>query len=397
MSEKFYPNPDPQEVALGLDLRGRLRDAVKRVVETAMEEVVLELVGAGRHERSPKRRDSRNGAYSRGLGTSYGAIDLSVPRTRGSGSPVGNVIGRYSRRSEEIDDAILAAYVQGVSTRGMGKVSEALLGEGVSRSAVSRLAKQLDVRVEAFRNEPIEGPIKYLFLDALYLDIRWARAVESVAALVAYGVGPDGHRCLLGITLGTEESEDSWTELLEQLTARGLNGVELVISDAHSGIAKAVRHHLPEAKHQRCVVHFMRNVLAKVPHRLKKRVGGELSRILGAESLKKARELLELFKGGLGKQVPEASQILVDGFASATRFFAFPKLHWKRIRSTNGLERLNREIRRRTDSVGSFPDRASALRLVTVTALNASDKWKSRQYLDMSAPVQTESSNGVEA
>jgi len=395
MPEKFYSNPDPQEDELRLDLRGRLREAVKRVVETAMEEVVLELVGANRHERTSKRRDSRNGAYSRGLATSYGPVDLSVPRTRGSGSPAGDVVGRYSRRSDEIDDALLAAYVQGVSTRGMGRVSEALLGESVSRSTVSRLAKQLDVRVEAFRKEPIEGPIKYLYLDALYLDIRWARAVESVAALVAYGVGHDGHRRLLGITLGTEESEDSWTELLEQLSARGLKGVELVVSDAHSGIAKAVRHHLPEAKHQRCVVHFMRNVLAKVPHRLKDRVGGELSRIFDAEGLKKARELLEQFKGGLGKQVPEATQVLVEGFVSATRFFAFPQAHWKRIRSTNGLERLNREIRRRTDSVGSFPDRASALRLVTVTALNATEKWKSRQYLDMSAPILIESSNGV--
>jgi transposase-like protein len=392
MPEKFYPNPDPAEVATRLDLRDRFRDAVKAVIETALEEVVLELVAAGRYERTKSRKDSRNGTYPRGLVTSHGPIDLRVPRTRGTGSPAGEVIGRYTRRSSEIDDAILAAYVQGVSTRGMSKVSEALLGEGVSRSVVSRIAKQLDVRVEAFRKEPIEGPIKYLFLDALYLDIRWARAVEATAALVAYGVDADGHRRLLGVSLGVEESEESWTELLQQLSGRGLSGVELVISDAHAGIAKAVRHHLPEAHHQRCVVHFMRNVLAKVPHRLKERAGGELSRIFGAESLKKARELLEQFKTGLGKQLPEATEVLTAGFAAATRFFAFPKAHWKRIRSTNGLERLNREIRRRTDSVGAFTDRASALRLVTATALNATDIWKAREYLDMSAVTPVEAS-----
>jgi transposase-like protein len=268
----------------------------------------------------------------------------------------------------------------------MRRVSEALLGESVSRSAVSRIAKQLDVRVEAFRKEPIKGPIKYLYLDALYLDVRWARAVESTAALVAYGVGADGHRRLLGVKLGVEESEESWTDLLQELSGRGLSGAELVVSDAHAGIVKAVRRHLPEAHHQRCVVHFMRNVLAKVPHRLKERAGGELSKIFGAESLKKARELLEQFKLGLGRQLPEATHILTEGFAAATRFFAFPKAHWKRIRSTNGLERLNREIRRRTDSISSFPDRASALRLVTATALNATDIWKARIYLDMSAP-----------
>lgn len=387
MPEKFYPNQDPAEEAMHLDLRGRFRGAIKAVVETALEEVVLDLVGATRYARSTSRKGSRNGTYPRGLLTSHGPIDLRVPRARESASPAGEVIGRYERRSSEIDDAILAAYVQGVSSRGMGKVSKALLGESVSRSAVSRVAKQLDVRVEAFRAEPIECPIKYLFLDALYLDVRWARQVEGIAALVAYGVGSDGQRRLLGITLGTEESEQSWTELLQQLTGRGLSGVELVTSDAHAGIVKAVRHHLPEARHQRCVVHFMRNVLGQVPHRLRERAGGELSRIFGADGAKKSRELLEQFKVGLGKQLPEATQILTEGFAAATHFFAFPKAHWKRIRSTNGLERLNREIRRRTDSVGAFPDRASALRLVTATTLNATELWKSRRYLDMPEPA----------
>ena len=387
MPAKFYPNPDPSEEATRLDLRSRFREAVRVVLETALEETLRELVGAGRYQRVASRVDERNGSYSRELLTSHGRVELAVPRGRTSGSPAGEVLGRYQRRSAEIDDAVLAAYVQGVSTRGMDKVTEALLGERVSRSTVSRVAKQLDERVDALRKERIEGPIKYLFLDALYLDVRWARAVENVSALVAYGVGSDGHRRLLGISLGTEESEQSWSELLQQLLGRGLAGVELVISDAHAGITKAVRHLLPESRHQRCVVHLMRNVLGNVPHRLRQRVGGELSSIFAADSLKKARELLEQFKAGLGKQVPEALQTLTDGFSAATQFFAFPKAHWKRIRSNNGLERLNREIRRRTDSVGAFPDRAAALRLVTATALNATARWAARRYLDLAAPA----------
>lgn len=394
MPAKFYPNPDPSEEATRLELRSRFREAVKVVLETTLEEVLRELVGAGRYQRVVSRVDERNGSYSRELLTSHGRIELSVPRSRSSGSPAGEVLGRYQRRSAEIDDAVLAAYVQGISTRGMDKVTEALLGERISRSAVSRVAKQLDERVDALRKERIDGPIKYLYLDALYLDVRWARAVENVSALVAYGVGADGHRRLLGITLGTDESAQSWTELLQQLLGRGLAGVELVISDAHAGIAKAVRHLLPEARHQRCVVHLMRNVLGHVPHRLRERVGGELSRIFAADSMKKARELLEQFKAGLGKQVPEAVQTLTDGFSAATQFFAFPKTHWKRIRSNNGLERLNREIRRRTDSVGAFPDRAAALRLVTATALNATERWKARRYLDFAAPAVGQ--NGVD-
>ena len=255
----------------------------------------------------------------------------------------------------DVDRLVTEAYVRGVSTRGMGQVAEALMGEHISRSAVSRVTASLEDRVEALRSAPIAQPMPYVFLDATFLDARWAKRVENVSALVAYGVGLDGHRQLLGVTIGPEESEESWSDLLRQLLDRGLNGVELVIADAHRGLANAVRHLLPEAEVQRCTVHLERNVLAKVPQRLKARVATELRKIFGADSLKQAKERKAAFAAGLGRQVPEALECLENGFAAATRFFAFPKEHWTRIRSNNGLERLHGEIKRRTRSAGPSP------------------------------------------
>jgi transposase-like protein len=388
MSEDIYP-PRPTSDEVRLDLNTVVRGAVRVAIELVLEEEIKELVGAGRWQRTLGRRGTRNGSYLRELVTSFGAVELQVPRTRenGSASPV---LGRYGRRSEEIDDAVTAAYVHGVSTRNMGKVTEALMGESVGRSTVSRVTKVLDERVEALRKAPIKDSIVYLYLDATFLDARWARAVENVSALVAYGVGEDGHRVLLGITIGPEESEESWAELLQQLVDRGLHGVRLVISDAHAGLAKAVRRLLPEARHQRCVVHLERNVLAKVPHRLRARVGRELSRIFDAESPKEAKQRLDAFVAGLGKQVPEAAEVLLNGFVAATQFFVFPKAHWRRIRSSNGLERLHGEIKRRIRSVGAFPDRASALRLITAVAVEVTSIWGARQYVDMSEEVKAE-------
>jgi transposase-like protein len=371
---------------LGSDLQELFRGAIRMTIESLLEQEVRELVGARRWARAVGRKDKYNGSYLRHLLTSLGHVDIRVPRTRESGSPT-EVIGRYRRRSEQVDDAIVASYVRGVSTRGMGDVTDALMGENVSRSTVSRVTKELEEKVEALRMARIERPIRYLFLDATFLDARWARTVENVSALVAYGVTDDGFRHLLAITIGPEESEESWTELVQQLLDRGLSGVKLVVADAHSGLAKAVRRLLPEAPLQRCVVHFMRNVMAKAPARLRDRLGKELSDVFHATSLADARKRAHRLKAGLGRQVPEAMAILDQGFAAATHYFAFPKEHWLRVRSTNGLERLHGEIKRRTRAVGAFPDRASALRLVTAVAMRATYIWTDRRYLDMTKEI----------
>ena len=363
------------------DLREMFRGAVKMTLESVLEETVLELCGAPRGARGP-RKDVRNGHYLRGLLTSMGHLEVAVPRTRNSGSAA-DVLGRYKRRTDELDETITSAYVHGVSTRDISELTRSLMGEDVSKSTVSRVTKRLEQNVEELRNKPITGPVPYLFLDATFLDARWARRVENVAALVAYGVGLGGKRELLAITIGAQESEDSWSELLKQLTDRGLHGVELVIADAHKGLGAAVRANLSEAELQRCTVHFMRNVLTKTPARVRGRVAKELSAIFKSKTSKQAKELKKAFERRWVKQVPEAVECLNAGFTAATRYFAFPEAHHKRIRSTNGLERLHGEIKRRVRAVGAFPDRASALRLVTAVALHATAKWSDRRYLDM--------------
>ena len=363
------------------DLGEVFRGAIRMSLEMLLEEEVKALVGVERYGRDSSRRGYRNGTYLRGLLTSMGHIEIQVPRVR-EGSTA-EVIGTYRRRTAEVDDLLTEAYVSGVSQRKMGDVTESLMGRRVSRSVVSRVAKRLEQTVEQLRGEKLEQSFPYLYLDATFINTRWARRVENVAALVAYGVGEDGSRHLLGVHIGPQESQASWSELLEQLTDRGLHGVCLVISDEHAGLKAAVRHWLPETDHQRCTVHLQRNVMAKIPRRLQKRVVAEIGEIFKASGKKAAKAKLKEFSTRWSKQLPEAVACLDNGFEAATRFYAFPEKHWKRIRTTNSLERLHGEIKRRTRAVGTFPDRSSALRLITAVAIKTCARWGDRRYLDI--------------
>lgn len=368
--------------AMQNDLRSVFRAAIQTALETLLEEEVEALVGAKKWQRVLARKDFRNGSYFRRLVTSMGEVQLSVPRSRENGGAAG-ALGRYQRRTDEIDNAIVAAYVEGVSTRKMAKVTNALLGQDVGRSTVSRITKCLEEKIEALRNSPLKGPYPYLYLDATFINARWARQVENVSVLIAYGVGEDGNRDVIGISIGVTESEECWAELLAQLNERGLNGVRLVIADGHSGLSAAVRHHIPEAKFQRCTVHLERNVLTKTPQRLRAKIAREVSEIFNAPSLKESEEGLGRFVESFRKLLPEAVECLEAGFDAATQFFSFPQSHWRRIRSTNTLERLNAEIKRRINKVGAFPDRESALRLITAIAIETSEAWNYRPYLNM--------------
>ena len=365
------------------DLQAMLRGAIRASLEIVLEEELKDLVGADWYARVNGRKDYRNGRYVRRLLTGLGQIDVTVPRSR-SGAVGREVLGRYQRRSGEIDAMVTSAYVHGVSQRKMGEVTEALLGERVSRSTVSRVAKRLEIGVEDLKRAPIEGAHPYVYLDATFIDARWARTVENVSALVAYAVGPDGYRHLLAVTLGAEESEASWSELLEQLVDRGLSGVELFISDEHAGLKAALRRWFPEVPRQRCTVHLERNVLTKAPQRLRSRLAREIAALFNATGLTEAKKRLAQVMGRWQKDLPEAMACLAAGFTAATTFYQFPKAHWRRIRTTNSLERLHREIKRRTNAVGAFPDRASALRLITAVALHATAIWGDRRYLDVS-------------
>ena len=365
------------------DLSALFRGAIRLTLEMVLEEELKAMIGARRFERVGSRKDHRNGTYLRRLLTSLGQIDVTVPRSRDQGSPA-DVIGRYQRRSPELDEMMVEAYVSGVSQRRVGDVTEALMGERVGRSTVSRVAKRLDEAVAELKSMPIEGAHPYVYLDATFLDARWAKKVENVSALVAYAVDSQGHRRLLGLTLGAEESEASWSELLAQLLDRGLSGIQLVIADEHAGLAAAVRKLLPEARRQRCTVHLQRNVGAKVPHRLRKRVAREVAQVFQAPGLAESKKLLAEFRARWTKELPEAVEVLERGFPAATQFYAFPEAHWPRLRTTNGLERLHGEIKRRIRAAGAFPDRASALRLVTAVAIKTTTIWGERRYLDMS-------------
>ncbi|MGH2983162.1 MAG: IS256 family transposase [Solirubrobacterales bacterium] len=364
------------------DLQAMLRGAVRAGLEFFLEQELEDLIGAEWYARVAGRRDHRNGRYGRQLLTSLGQVEVAVPRARRQRAPR-TVLTRYRRRTPEIDALLTSAYVHGVSTRQAGELTTALLGERVSRATVSRVTQALEATVAQLRGAPIEGPHPYLYLDATFVDARWARTVENVSALVAYAVGPDGSRRLLAITLGAEESDASWSELLEQVTQRGLSGVQLVIADDHQGLAAAVRRWLPEAKRQRCTVHLQRNVLTKVPRRLRARVAREVAELFRAGTLAEAKTRLARFGSRWATQLPEAVACLRQGFSAATTYFAFPKAHWRRIRTTNGLERLHGEIKRRIRAVGAFPDRASALRLITAVAVKVTALWGARRYLDL--------------
>ena len=309
---QFPEREDVQE-----DLRDLFRGAIRFSLEAFLEEQLVEMIGADRYQRVTHRRDSRNGSYMRRLLTSLGHIDVNVPRSRESGSPAAASLGRYRRRTEDLDAAICEAYVGGVSTRRMQHVTEALTGESVKRSTVSRITKRLEEKVTSLRSAKIDEPITYLYLDATFFDTRWARSVENVSALVAYAIGPDGKRQLLAVTIGAQESTESWADLLQQLVDRGLSGVRLVIADGHAGLWKAVRRFLPEASHQRCTVHLIRNIGAKGPKRLRSRLAREAVKILHAPSLDEAKKRKLAFENGLGRQVPEAVECLNATFSQA--------------------------------------------------------------------------------
>lgn len=366
-----------------LDLDARVRSAVQATIQVVLEEELEKLVGAGSYERSDQRIDVRNGHYPRRIVTTAGEVSVRVGRSRDGGA-ASAPLGRYARRRPEIDAAVTQAYVRGVSTRDMAGVTEALLGKRVGKSTVSRVTKRLEDQVEDLRRERITEPFAYLYLDATFVDARWARSVENVSALVAYGIGTDHKRHLLGIHIGVSESEASWTELLAELVDRGLSGVKLIIRDEHGGLTSAARKVLPEARQQRCTVHLTRNVMSNVPKRHQKRLGREVIKVLHAESLDDAKRNLKQFRLQFFKQFPEAVECLERGFDDATTYFAFPAAHHVRIRTTNGLERLHGEIKRRTRAIGAFPDRASALRLITAVALQVTSIWSDRVYLDMS-------------
>jgi transposase-like protein len=367
------------------DLEARIRQGIKALFEQILEEEMTEHLGAApSYQRSPTRRGQRNGGYERDLVTGVGTIhQLRVPRDR-EGTFQTELFERYRRLTGSVEEAVLEMYLQGVSTRKVAAVTDALAGKRVGKDAVSRITARLQQQVQAWRKRRLTKEYVSLSLDATYLKANWGGRVVSVALLVAVGVNRQGYRELLAVEAAPKEQAPAWQSLLRGLVDRGLQGVQLVISDDHEAIKAAVAAELPQVAWQRCVVHFERNVLAQVPHHAKAEVACDLKAIFAVRRRQTAEALAQQFLERWGADFPKAVEVFEAGIADALTYLDFPSGHHSRIRTTNGLERLFEEIKRRTRVVGVFPDETSLVTLTTTVAVRATEEWALRRYLDMS-------------
>lgn len=369
-------------------LRGHVDEVVRQSVEQTLNGLLDAeadaFCGAKRYERSPERVDTRAGHYQRKLMTKAGEVTLDVPRLRKLPFET-QIIERYRRRQSSVEEALIEMYLAGVSVRRVEDITEALWGQRVSPSTVSELNQKIYSQIEAWRNRPIEGEYAYVYLDGIWLKRSWGGEVRKVAVLVAVGVGADGYREILGVAEGMKEDKQSWRNFLRYLKERGLKGVKLVISDKSLGLLEALGDFYPEAHWQRCMVHWHRNVSCVVPRGKRKEVAAMLKAIHSQEDREAAREKAAAVVQKLQTmKLGQAASVVEEGVDETLSYMAFPREHWTRIRTNNMLERIMREIRRRTRVVGNFPDGRSALMLVGARLRHiAGTRWGTRQYMDM--------------
>lgn len=372
---------------LGKIVRGSVEDTLNALLDAEADR----LVGAGRYERTEARRDIRSGSYQRKLQTRAGEVSLKVPKLRHQTFETA-IIERYRRRESSVEEALMEMYLAGVSVRRVEDITEALWGTRVSPGTVSNLNKKIYAQIEAWRNRPIESSHPYVYLDGIVLKRSWAGEVRNVSLLVAIGVNDDGYREILGIVEGAKEDKAGWSAFLKHLKERGLSGVELIISDACLGLVESAAEVYPEARWQRCTVHFYRNVFSHVPAPKLREVALMLKAIHAQENrkeaLRKAEDVIAKLKAMRLRKAAE----LVQGHVEETlTYYSFPNEHWRRIRTNNPLERLMREIRRRTRVVGAFPDGQSALNLAAARLRHiAGTKWSTKRYLNMKLLKQQE-------
>jgi transposase-like protein len=362
-----------------------LAGMIKVLADALMSAEADALCGASYGEVSPERVNVRNGYRDRDFDTRAGTIELKIPKLR-SGSYFPDWLLEPRRRAERALTAVVAqCYVEGVSTRRVDDVVKAMGIEGISRSQVSRMAAELDDQVAAFRNRPLDaGPYTYVFLDALTQRVREGGRIVNVACVVAVGVNADGHREVLGLDVITSEDGAGWTAFLRGLVARGLSGVSLVISDAHEGLKDAIASVLPGAGWQRCRTHFMRNLLTRVPRAQQGLVATLVRTIFEQPDAEQVQAQHARVVEQLTDRFPAAAELLIDAAGDLLAFTAFPREHWRQIWSNNPQERLNKELRRRTDVVGIFPNRAAVVRLVGAVLAEQHDEWAvARRYMSV--------------
>ena len=357
-----------------------MEDTLNKLLDAEADQ----LCGAKRYERSADRVDTRAGSYDRSLETKAGKVSLKVPRLRSLPFET-QIIERYKRRESSVEEALVEMYLAGVSVRRVEDITEALWGTRVSSSTVSEMNKKIYERIESWRTRPLDGEHPYVMLDGIWLKRSWGGEVKNIAVLVAVGVRSDGHREILGVAEGTKEDSESWRSFLRYLKERGLCGVRMITSDKCIGLVEALGEFFPDAAWQRCTVHFYRNVLKDVPRSKSREVAAMLKAVHAQEdreaAMTKANAIGEKL---IAMRLPTAAKCFTAGVNETLSYMSFPREHWVRLRSNNMLERIMKEIRRRTRVVGAFPDGQSALMLVAARLRHVSaTKWGTRRYLDM--------------
>lgn len=376
-----------EQIVTGLISRGQ--DGLKQVLEllfnTAMKAEREHFLGAAAHERTEERKGYANGYKPRSLQTRMGNLDLSVPQVRGLGF-YPQSLEKGTRSEKALKVAIAQMYLEGVSTRRVQDITEKLCGYEISSTQVSRVTKELDEQFEQFRNRPI-GEICYLILDAIYLKIRHDGSVIDMAILLAYGVNQSGKREILGASAMLSEAETHWREFLKSLQSRGMHGVRLVVSDDHAGLKSARKSVFPSVPWQRCQFHLCQNAQSYAPRKsMRADIAETMREILNSPTLEMAREMTRRAVEAYRKRAPEFAKWLEANVGDSLTVYQFPREHWKKIRTSNGIERVNREIKRRTRVAVLFPNKESALRLVTGVIIEIHEEWVvGRQYLDMSS------------
>ena len=371
---------------------GKIRAHLDEVVRATVEETLNALLdaeadhlcGARKYERTEGRKDTRAGSYDRQLHTKAGEVTLQVPKLRNLPFETA-IIERYRRRETSVEEALIEMYLAGVSVRRVEDITQALWGTRVSASTVSDLNQKIYKQIEEWRQQPLVGDFPYVFLDGIWLKRSWGGEVKNVSVLVAIGVAQSGYRQILAVSEGSKEDKASWTEFLRGLKDRGLKGVDLFVSDKCFGLIDNLADFYPEAKWQRCVVHFYRNVWTAVPTGKVREVAAMLKAIHAQEDAQAARQKAEQVVAKLrAMKLSKAADIVENGMDETLSYYSFPSEHWRCLRTNNPLERLMREIRRRTRVVGAFPDGNSALMLVAARLRHvASTKWGTKRYLQM--------------
>lgn len=371
-----------------LFIGGSGESGMKALLEVVLNQVLqaqaTEQVAAQPYERSEDRQDSRNGFYPRTLQTRVGTLTLNIPRLR-NGRFSSELFARYQRSEQALMLALMEMVLQGVSTRKVSAVTEELCGAEFSKSTVSDLCKRLDPLVEAWNARPLkETHYPFLLVDALVIKIREEGRIRPRGVLIATGVTKDGQREILGFQVGDSESEASWSELFQRLKMRGLSGVDFAISDSHGGLVRSLRTQFQGVTWQRCQTHFLRNIAGATPKRLQQELHERVKMVLHAPDKEIARQLLQGVYSDFGQTAQKALAVLEDGFEDATAIMTLPMAYRQRLRTTNSVERLNEEIRRRERVIRIFPNRDSADRLIGAILMEHSEKWLSgKLYLAM--------------